>query len=517
MAAEKAPFPGWASDEEDEAFELFLTRIKNPRAPRSGSKTPSSARRVKEPKEDFLSYLADKYGSAQRGPRPLSAAGTPGMPWKKRAPRSVSLPPPLTFSDSDDDQVFVDFTPRNPRQPQRSGLQQGGWRKGPSASSLEDRVPHRQSPDSSSNEEEEEDKGGSGRGNASGAPGAAAHSWRTAMSARSGSGSSDEEIGSLATRIKQRMLLSSEKSGLRTPGTSGERPSPAHPCPSVKREQPRPLGPCPSTPPAGPPQGRVLANVTQRHRTPPARGGSCRVQGCFLQELSDPETQHCKRFRSLKEELARSLYAFYNTSVFEQKLPESMEILWNKKMRKTAGCCVTGRRKGPPEQRYARIMLSEKVCDSADRLRDTLIHELCHAATWLLHGVRDGHGRFWSLYAKKAVTVHPELPVVERCHNYEINYKFTYECSRCGNTIGRHSKSLDTQRFVCALCRGPLALCQPTRKDGTPAARALTPFAKFVKENYGSAKRSQQGLSHADVMKKLSADFASSRERALSF
>lgn len=47
-----------------------------------------------------------------------------------------------------------------------------------------------------------------------------------------------------------------------------------------------------------------------------------------------------------------------------------------------------------------------------DRLRDTLIHELCHAATWLIHGARDGHGRFWNLYAKKAAMVHPELPVV---------------------------------------------------------------------------------------------------------
>nr|XP_060632250.1 germ cell nuclear acidic protein-like [Anolis sagrei ordinatus] len=292
---------------------------------------------------------------------------------------------------------------------------------------------------------------------------------------------------------------------------AGERPSSGKPCPAAKREGPRP-----STPPAGPPQGKVLADVTQLHRTPSARGGSCRVQGCFLQALSDPESQQSKRFRSQKEELALSLYAFYNTSVFEQKLPASMEILWNKKMRKTAGCCVTGKRKGPPEQRYARIMLSEKVCDSADRLRDTLIHEICHAATWLIHGVRDGHGRFWSLYAKKAAMIHPELPVVERCHNYEINYKFTYKCSRCGNTIGRHSKSLDTQRFACALCRGPLVLCQPTRKDGTPAGRALTPFAKFVKENYSSAKHSQQGLSHGAVMKKLSADFASSRERVLS-
>lgn len=74
--------------------------------------------------------------------------------------------------------------------------------------------------------------------------------------------------------------------------------------------------------------------------------------------------------------------------------------------------------------------------------------------------------------------------------------------------IGRHSKSLDTERFVCALCKGQLVLCQPTQKDGTPARAQLTPFAKYVKENYGSTKKEQHGLSHAAVMQKLSVEFA---------
>lgn len=160
-----------------------------------------------------------------------------------------------------------------------------------------------------------------------------------------------------------------------------------------------------------------------------------------------------------------------------------MSVTWNKKMRKTAGYCVTGQEKGGGN-RYARIELSEKVCDSAgngllrspriiclsgsfrisycavvpeyvrahiyevprlvwqhclcasllDRLRDTLIHEMCHAATWLINGVRDGHGNFWKLYARKATLAHPELPMVTRCHSYDIKYKFQYQCTRCKNT-----------------------------------------------------------------------------------
>lgn len=41
-----------------------------------------------------------------------------------------------------------------------------------------------------------------------------------------------------------------------------------------------------------------------------------------------------------------------------------MSVTWNKKMRKTAGYCITGQERGGGS-RYARIELSEKVCDSA--------------------------------------------------------------------------------------------------------------------------------------------------------
>lgn len=41
-----------------------------------------------------------------------------------------------------------------------------------------------------------------------------------------------------------------------------------------------------------------------------------------------------------------------------------MSVTWNKKMRKTAGYCITGQERGGGG-RYARIELSEKVCDSA--------------------------------------------------------------------------------------------------------------------------------------------------------
>ncbi|NXE67065.1 ACRC protein, partial [Calcarius ornatus] len=202
------------------------------------------------------------------------------------------------------------------------------------------------------------------------------------------SDSSDESFGSLMERIKKRSLprkpvLSTSKSVFQPSTTENIKP----PC---KDAQPV-KGEGVKTPK---PKSISLQGTPSMIKTPARIPGSesvscsqsaktekrvCSVPGCFLQDLSNPASQYVKYFKKNKEELAQKLYRLFNSTIFEQKLPEDMEIIWNKKMRKTAGYCVTGQRGGPEGKRYARIELSEKVCDSADRLRDTLIHEVCHA------------------------------------------------------------------------------------------------------------------------------------------
>ncbi len=67
-----------------------------------------------------------------------------------------------------------------------------------------------------------------------------------------------------------------------------------------------------------------------------------------------------------------------------------------------------------------------------DRLRDTLIHELCHAACWIIDGNKSAsHGPVWQAWADKALAHLPRLDPVTRCHNYEISYKHIYKCLRC--------------------------------------------------------------------------------------
>ncbi|XP_007183690.2 germ cell nuclear acidic protein [Balaenoptera acutorostrata] len=206
----------------------------------------------------------------------------------------------------------------------------------------------------------------------------------------------------------------------------------------------------------------------------------CKIPGCFLRGIENSKQYSGKNFKQNKDELVQKIYALCNSSVFDKKLPEKIDISWNKKMLRTAGLCTTGETRRPKRERYAKIQISQKVCDSADRLRDTLIHEICHAASWLLDGIRDSHGVGWKYYAQKSNMVHPELPKVTRCHNYKINYRIHYECTKCKFRVGRYTRSLDTDRFICAKCKGPLVILPLTRKDGTPIEPHVRPFAKVL-------------------------------------
>ncbi|XP_071479503.1 uncharacterized protein [Diadema antillarum] len=253
------------------------------------------------------------------------------------------------------------------------------------------------------------------------------------------------------------------------------------------------------------------SNLPPSFATPSRTSGTATPS--FLASLSTPSkgmptrSRYVSDFKRNRDELTQRLFKLYNKTIFDDKLPADFSITWNTRMRKTAGFCFYKKRLG--NERTARIELSIKVCDSAERLRDTLIHELCHAAAWLIHGVSDGHGRFWKYWAAKANLAHPEIPIIKRCHTYEIHTKYKYKCVQCGNIIGRHSKSVDTSRFCCAYCSGRLELQPTLNKDGTPAkARGPNPFAMFVKQNYASVKKTHSATNHADVMRLLSQEFA---------
>lgn len=199
--------------------------------------------------------------------------------------------------------------------------------------------------------------------------------------------------------------------------------------------------------------------------------------------------------------LAPQLFREYNQLVFANQLPLELQLVWNPKLQRTAGYCAFITRGG---KREARIELSEKVLDSEDRLRKTLAHEMCHAAQWLVDGVsKPPHGAAFWRWANIFTRHVPEMEV-STCHSYEIYYKFRYSCSSCANTFGRQTKSVDLARQCCARCKGKLALLGAFNRDGTQMKeREPTPFAHFVKANFGPLKKARPGDSHKELMAEL--------------
>ncbi|RZB38782.1 acidic repeat-containing protein-like, partial [Asbolus verrucosus] len=239
--------------------------------------------------------------------------------------------------------------------------------------------------------------------------------------------------------------------------------------------------------------------------------GSVPISRCDMSALI-----YRTNFKKHRDHLAAKLFKLYNESIFDNAIPQDTPLEWNDRMRGTAGYCYCRkitRRTGAIE-RAVRIVLSTKVLDSPDRLRDTLVHEMCHAVTWIVNKISDGHGAFWKSWADRAIKTFPELPPIKRCHQYIINTKYTYRCTSCGYSIGRHTKSLDVERKRCGYCLGTFEiLINKTTKKGetksVPATpkKAATGFALFVKENYATHKTPD--LKHGDVMKILGKKFSS--------
>ncbi|XP_026733919.1 acidic repeat-containing protein [Trichoplusia ni] len=228
--------------------------------------------------------------------------------------------------------------------------------------------------------------------------------------------------------------------------------------------------------------------------------------------------QYRDNYKTLREQLARRLYVEFNKGVFDDALDADMPILWDTKLRTTAGTTTNRLIKNSKGDRIrsSSIKLSTKVLDGPQRLRDTLIHEMCHAATWLIDSeLRAGHGPLWNKWAKRALRVYPELGEISRCHDMEIHFKYSYKCTKCGYSVQRHSKSIDVTKKCCGYCKGTFELIlNKKNKDGvvvsTPARKGTTnEFALYVKENYAALKDGTRN--HGQVMKILGEQFAKSK------
>lgn len=125
---------------------------------------------------------------------------------------------------------------------------------------------------------------------------------------------------------------------------------------------------------------------------------------------------------------------------------------------------------GTPRRRVAYIELSHKVCDTPFKLATTLLHEMCHVASWIVDGVsKPPHGRTFWKWGQRASSKYP-LRAVTRCHSYDIDNKYHYTCSNisCGIVYKRQSRSIDVKSQVCGVCKSKLVLRNRTGKEITP-------------------------------------------------
>ena len=220
-------------------------------------------------------------------------------------------------------------------------------------------------------------------------------------------------------------------------------------------------------------------------------------------------------FARHKETVAAELYREFNRDGFGGALPERFEITWNAKLLTTAGLThyrkVT--RSSGVSEYHARIELSTKVLDTAEKLEATLLHEMCHAAAWLLDRcAKPPHGSVFKKWAERAMRAYPVVRV-DTCHSYQIHQPYKYRCTQswCLQEYGRHSKSIDVAAKACGVCNGALEFLGKFNADGTKAEeKKATAFSLFVKEHFGSVKeRLPAGTPHKLVMQELSARWKS--------
>lgn len=81
----------------------------------------------------------------------------------------------------------------------------------------------------------------------------------------------------------------------------------------------------------------------------------------------------------------------------------------------------------------AHVELGSKVIDCPERLRATLLHELCHVAAWVLppHAAKPPHGPAFKRWAAASSAAYPDIPVTT-CHSYNIHVPFQWQCENPG-------------------------------------------------------------------------------------
>ncbi|KAK3388551.1 SprT-like family-domain-containing protein [Sordaria brevicollis] len=283
-------------------------------------------------------------------------------------------------------------------------------------------------------------------------------------------------------------------------------------------------------------------------------------------------------FNTHKHSLATTFLSLLDTRLTSGRLSSltantgGIKIVWSKTLNTTAGRAnwkkesITSRpcRQQQEEKKevkhHASIELATKVLSTPERLFNTLAHEFCHLAVFMIDGVTTRpHGAEFKAWARRANEefgltrgeqplgkLNPEngkweggysVEVTTR-HGYEIEFRYVWVCDGpasgpdekgCGTEYKRHSKSVDPARHRCGVCKGVLRQVKPaprgqqassqggggeregSQQEGTGGMgttkimeKAKTSeYQAFVKEQMKVVKAQKPGLAFGEVMKEV--------------
>ncbi|KAI0895058.1 SprT-like family-domain-containing protein [Annulohypoxylon nitens] len=121
------------------------------------------------------------------------------------------------------------------------------------------------------------------------------------------------------------------------------------------------------------------------------------------------------------------------------------------------------------------IELSSRVLGNRSDLLNTVAHEFCHLAVFILIGKpKLAHGADFKSFGAKCENVFRDRGIVVTTkHDYKIEFKYIWECEGCHRPVMRHSRSVDVVRQRCGVCRGVLRQIMPPPR-GTGASTPTT-------------------------------------------
>ncbi|KAJ7102448.1 SprT-like family-domain-containing protein [Mycena belliarum] len=220
----------------------------------------------------------------------------------------------------------------------------------------------------------------------------------------------------------------------------------------------------PSTPDSDDSSGREPPDKYTKYWTPAAsRGGKVATPSKASSSKTPQKPVTERDLARLKREIrarqertrveyAEQVYSYLNKIVFGDKLPllNEISLIWNNRLQTTAGRAQYHRdRHG---NQFVEIHLATRILDCHERIRNTLGHEMCHLACWIISDqIQESHGKLFRMWADKVERKDPNITVSVE-HTYEISYEFTWECQSCNNVIGRHRNSLDINK-PCRKCK----------------------------------------------------------------